>query len=546
MIRGRYAFGLGLLAAVPVCGGADQQVLPSCKRDTDCANGQACVADVCLARSTDSATWAIELVPVAESLFALREIPAATFPMASRMAVDKRGLVMGSVSRSDLDLDPMATFPARLALTFQSAISGKPDLQFETDGTGKSGGGPVEFSVGVPEAAIAGRTAARLRIIPSAPADRVVPPWTAMVQLPTAEISYPVAADMIVIEGVLEKPGGDKVDNYVARALLGERVVSNSWLIDKSGRFRLRIPRSAVPATLDSLTVDIYPADRTAALPRLLVRRVSPAKLNLGSVQLPTFALPETFKVPVRSANGDPIVGATLRFRTALPGAVNAEAFYVREVQSDRDGAVVPLIPGAAGAPRDYSVAVISAPGSEYASRCISTYAVAPGSTGGERIAATIDLQRKIAIGGEITRSDGIALAGVRITATRQGDTFAKDCASDVVSPPGSVNSAPDGSYRLMLEPGRYRLDYEPAPGAPSPLHVEEDVDVEVRATRNVTLPAARVADGMVVAPGAASVPVPGCEIKIWQVIPDAKPILRARTRSGDDGKFRVILPRRE
>ena len=134
------------------------------------------------------------------------------------------------------------------------------------------------------------------------------------------------------------------------------------------------------------------------------------------------------------------------------------------------------------------------------------------------------------------------------LTAARTDSTYAKDCGSDVASSPPTVTTEADGTYRLLVEPGTYRLEYEPAAGTVSAMLVEDPVVVAHSAERVVTLPAGALAEGMVVAPADANGvegPAAACEVRVYAPSRDgAPPELKARARTAVDGRFRAVLPR--
>src|SRR5439155_25569802 len=100
-----------------------------------------------------------------------------------------------------------------------------------------------------------------------------------------------------------------------------------------------------------------------------------------------------------------------------------------------------------------------------------------------------------------------------------------------------------DGRYRLLLDPGRYRIEYEPPMGSASALFVEPEVVVDKRLERGVQLPGGVLATGVVSAPGGEG--VVGCEVRVFGAPKDGQaPELRARTRTVTDGHFSIVLPK--
>jgi hypothetical protein len=112
----------------------------------------------------------------------------------------------------------------------------------------------------------------------------------------------------------------------------------------------------------------------------------------------------------------------------------------------------------------------------------------------------------------------------------------------DVLSSQATVTSGADGSYKLLLDPGRYRFEYEPPMGTATALHVEDNVLIDKNLQHPVKLPGGVLATGVVSGP--ASEGVVGCEVRVFGRATEGKaPVLRARTRTTADGRFSIVLP---
>jgi hypothetical protein len=331
----------------------------------------------------------------------------------------------------------------------------------------------------------------------------------------------------------------------VARALVGERLVSNISKTDAQGRFNLKVPTVGANAiNLDQVKVELSPPDAATVKPRLLLS-VTAAKPNLGVLRLPPVPNPQPLDVPV-AVQGTAMMlpGVTLRFTTMLEKTATQTATLVREGQTDKDGvAHLILLPGTADQPRQYTVTVKPPPTSEYAARCFPGYAVATAPAGPTRVGTRIDVVRKLEVAGQVTDGNGAPQPDVIMTATRQAVTGPQDCGLDVLSGQSTVTTAADGSYKLALDPGRYRLEYEPPMGSGSPVFVEPDVLVDkALPQRPVTLPGGVVAMGVVT--GVEDKAVVGCEVRVYGPPNDGQPPeLRARTRTVADGRFMIVLP---
>lgn len=541
-------------AAVAGCGDP-RPVSQACKRDGDCAGGAACLVGTCIPRLMGaSQTWAVEMMPRSESTWAVTENLAVSFsqvPVA--LKVERMVTVDGTLTGADVGATGAGG--VRVVITVTSPAD-KRDFSYEGRGA-TSDAGRLEFSVRVPESAI-GRQA-RFRIIPDAPADRTLPVWTTqpVALARTVTLPAPSTEQIDTVEGVLETPFvGEAVAGYLVRGVVGNRLVSNVERTTADGRFRLRLPRAPFnDARLSDVTIELAPSDPMMAAPKLTVKvtaemaaKVTDGKLNLGILRLPPTPPVQVYDVPVIASDPtrkDPVAGVTLRFQTVVLGAqgAGAQATYLREAQTDKDGvAHVPLLPGNAGETRIYSVAVIPGPTSDFAARCVNTYGVAPVS-GQMRVSPAIPLLAKVQLGGTVVDQGSFASPGVTVTAVRTDAMYFEHCGSEVTVAPPSIVTKDDGSYRLMLEPGRYRIEYEPQVGSPSALLLEDDVLVDTSQRRTVMLPAGVLGEGSVVNPDGG--PVVGCEVRVVDPPRDAAlpRQRRGRALTGADGKFQIVLP---
>jgi hypothetical protein len=330
--------------------------------------------------------------------------------------------------------------------------------------------------------------------------------------------------------------------------MLGDRLVSNVYKTDDQGRFKLKIPTAAVNGiNLDMVKVELVAADPAAVEPRLQAD-VNSTKLNLGVLRLPPRPKAQMLDIPVEAMSAGnkltKLPGVSLRFSAILDRAFGGRATLVRQYQTDRDGvAHVALLPGPAGQTLDYEVAVVPPPNSEFAARCFPGYSVASVPAGQARVGATIALGNKLEVSGRVTDALDVAQPGVIMTAIRQNVSGAQDCGVDVLSSQTTVTSGADGTYRLLLDPGRYRFEYEPPIGSATALHVEEDVLVAKSLEHPVKLPGGVLATGVVNGPAGEG--VIGCEVRVFGRSMEGKaPVLRARTRTTADGHFAIVLPK--
>ena len=142
---------------------------------------------------------------------------------------------------------------------------------------------------------------------------------------------------------------------------------------------------------------------------------------------------------------------------------------------------------------------------------------------------------------GVLTQANGDAAGAVTVRATRRGDLFKEECLGDLASPPAETRTSALGAYRLLLDPGDYRLDFQPDRGTALPHHVEENVPLPASALHNVVLPPPVMVEGRVTSP--EGVALSKAEIRVFGAGPEAGAQLRGVATTGADGRFRLVLP---
>jgi hypothetical protein len=541
---------LTVALALSACGKISE---PGCHKDSDCASGSACSLGACVPRIKGTTqTWALELVPKADLTLSTTEKAMVTFGAdPAELRLETKARIDGQIAGVSMpEANSITGDSMRVVVSIPSTI-GRGERQFETEASRPANDqGPLRFTIFVPQSAVG--HAAKITLFPAAPLDQVLPVWSLAPDIlgPTVLIDVPSRAnELSLIEGVLQDELGlppPPTVPYLARAMMGDRLVSNVYKVDAQGRFKLKVPTAPVNAiNLDLVKVELVPADPMAVEPRLQAD-VTASKLNLGVLGLPPRAKPQMLDIRVESM-GTPtknVAGVTLRFRATLNRAFGGQASVERQFQTDRDGiAHVTLLPGPAGQTLAYEVTAVPPPNSEFAARCFGGYAVASVAAGQSRFGAGIALVNKLEVTGRVTDGAEVPQPGVIMTAIRQDVAGPLDCGVDVLPSPTTVTTGPDGSYRLFLDPGRYRFEYEPPMGSATALHVESNVLVDKSLQHPVKLPGGVLATGVV--SSADGEGVLGCEVRVFGRPTEGKsPVLRARTRTTADGRFSIVLPK--
>jgi hypothetical protein len=278
------------------------------------------------------------------------------------------------------------------------------------------------------------------------------------------------------------------------------------------------------------------------------------ATTDLGDLRLPASGDPNAFRFDVLSdsVSGAPVSGALVRARAGISGSPDGSADYSRSGLTDAQGSVnLSLLPGTADALRPYDITVIPPPNSAYGIACLPMFPLGTGGTAmAPALARKIALPPRAVIAGNLTSADQSAAANMTVVATRT-DSGATGC-STAVAAPASVTSDKTGRYTLLLDPGTYRIDYDPPAGAAIPRLTESTVVVKGDARRDVTLPEASLVEGTVNGPD--GLPVPSVVIHLFRIgcggagrpctgPGRVEPLLRAVGRTDAKGVFRLIVP---
>ncbi|HVR63100.1 MAG TPA: carboxypeptidase regulatory-like domain-containing protein, partial [Polyangia bacterium] len=435
-----------------------------------------------------------------------------------------------------------------------ATIPGRPDLEFEGDWPAPTTVDmPAPFMLSVPDSVL-GMTA-QLAVLPRAPDDRKQAPFSVTTQLaPDIVLSFPT--ETMTVHGRLLSPILTPQSGFLARAFQNGQLISNAA---ETPMFSLTIPVSDVSTATDQpITVELAPIDDKSALPRFTSHAIMlGAYTELGDLRLPAWGDPNVFRFDVRgeSVTGPPMSGAVVTVRTAIDGSTDGSAVYSRSGVTGADGfADLSLVPGTLDALRSYDITVVPPPDSWFGVTCIRAFPLAAGGTAqAPALARKVALPARAVVSGTLADADGAPAANMSIVATRtDASNGASDPCASAVAAPASATSDKNGQYTLRLDPGTYRIDYDPTPDAAIPRLTEPAVTVSGDATHDVSLPAATLVEGTLV--GADGNPLPSVVVHLFRVAcgadanpcsgPDrVPPSLRAVARSDARGAFRMVVP---
>jgi len=552
------AFLLGLAVA----GGCKlNTVAPAtgCISDNQCDPSAACTNGACIPRAARG-TWAIELLPTSDSSAAQTEIASVSFSDQSPnlLTADSKTTITG-----DLPEGTSLAGDAHVIANVQTPIPGHDDFQFEADWLTPAGAGTTPpFSLTVPASTIG--ASVTFRIIPLPPRDQAQSPMTLQGKLATANHLVPDNMSYFV-SGQLVTPDLTLSGGFLARALSGGQLVSNVGTVKiTDGTFRLQIPKQVAQAAAapsgQPITVEIAPAGSQYSTPRFTTPPITlTADVDLGNLNLPAIGFATLFRFQVAGPDSKPVVGAIVRARTIIASDESGASDLVRDGTTDANGNVdLALLPGSNGGTQSYDVSVIPPPSSAFGIACVNAVMISggqtPGATGNPPVVAQLSLPNKVTLSGTIISADGVVVPGVAIAATRTAVDPTTNCASSIVSPPANASSNPDGTFQLMVDPGTYRLDFDPPAGAAVPRLTENGVVVTTtgnNSTRPIQMLAGELVKGVV--QGSDGQPLPSVDVRFFEVDCNGSaacygtmrvaPILRAETHTDTDGTFRAVVP---
>lgn len=531
---------------------------PSCVKDIDCNGGAACSNGTCIPRAARG-TWAIEMLPSSDSSAAQTLLAAVNFSneKQNQLTADAKVTITGDLPEGEALIGD-----SHVIATFLTPIPGHADLQFQTDWLTSPGvGSTPPFSIAVPASTIGSNVT--FVITPLPPRDLGQPPANIQGKLATVNHLTIDHASWFV-SGTLVTPDLKVGGGFVAHALSGGQIVSNTATVGvNDGQFRVEIPKQVAQAAAapsgQPITIEIVPSGSQYGTPRFTTPSITvTVDLTLPNLNLPAIGFATLFRFKVAGPDQKPVSGALVRAHTVLASDESGSSDMVRDGITDMNGNVdLPLLPNSNGGTQNYDVAVIPPSGSTLGISCVSGIAINggqnPGGAGTTPVAAQLSLATKTTLSGTVTSAEGGGVAGVAVAATRTAVDPTSNCPSSVVASSASGISKADGTFQLMVDPGTYRLDFDPPAGAAVPRLTQTGVVVAAGSTAMgpVNLPPGELVNGSV--QGSDGSPLSSVDLRFYEIACSGadqcfgpmrvQPILRAETHSNTDGSFQAVVP---
>jgi hypothetical protein len=544
-------------------GGSGSNVLPiplrSCSTDAQCPTGGACVASLCIVKRTSIGDMAIEIDPPSGSEAQITEMPSvgtvmpvleadSAFPLTINFGIGGAGGGTGTGQNTAVPAS------AVVILSVPSRINGRPGLSFQANLAERTA------TLSVPRA-IRGAQA-MVTLMPLSPSDQTSPPYRIAEVIPLTEdtLALELPRSRLLLSGQVRDALGYTKDTYTARAFQQGLLVSSngsaSANANSPGAFAIALSAD----TSTGIALELVPNLSTD--PWVTFKEplsLTQPNTDLGPIKLPPYLEWNLYRVPVYGDDlaKPPVADVRVRAYTKFPGDDGDD----RVPGDDRDdristqfvadgttdvtgGANLQLIPGDSSKPRAYTISVIPAPGSEWASRCIVNVLV--GWTGQPTVASPlpgVSLTRRGVVTGVVTSATGAPVENLIVRATLTQGTSMAPCLPSPTTTSATTNES--GDYVLRLDPGTYQLDYIPPPGSAIPRFTAEDVVVDAYASRPVMMPAPALVEGDL--KDAMNASLPNATLRIFEPRCSSpgvckSPLLRAEVQSDDKGHFRAVI----
>lgn len=360
---------------------------------------------------------------------------------------------------------------------------------------------------------------------------------------------------LVRIKGVpiLEAPMDVQAFDPMSRLPLSQVTEVSSGNLGSTGDFTMPLHPRAKGLPLVSIVAT--PRRSGALVPRkdFSVPLPLDVPLEMGEYGMPLLGLRGTVLGPDGLPVGDAQVA--LESRAGVNGV-----FRSKLVTTDQTGMFsVDLLPSLGG--NTYAAVVIPPPGARAGLwRGQLSAKGAAGSQPAMLTPGTLNCPTRVHVMGTLQTHDGLPAVNVRLRAHFLGEVGVSNLTLDVVD---AVTNE-QGVFELMLDPGEWRLDFQPTAvtftsssqyksvGSPPMSRIIEVSSVlpsgnriEALTLDTFVLPRSRVVEGVVTRDG---IPLPNATIRLFRVIragAEASSVLVATTTADADGFYRVVLPTR-
>jgi hypothetical protein len=374
-------------------------------------------------------------------------------------------------------------------------------------------------------------------VVAAVPADRSLPPlydaasFRARAGADGGQTLEPllVPADLVVLTGRVRAGEGVSAqgvpDVDVRLVDDGGRVWSSVSRTGADGSFAVALARG-----LGDLTLEVLPTTANDKYPTVRVAGVDATEsLDMGIISLGVVFTPVSFQARVVAAGGAPGRGA----RATFTAAVGAGTFTRTAVADDGGMLFVELPPGS------YEAVVLGPAEQPAAGLLIAPEVDVPAAN----TEVAFQLPGRVPFSGRVLDHEEAPIAEATLDVVRIGDVdgdLEPALADKVVA--FRTSSLADGSFSVLVDPGRYRVSTRPAPGGRVPAFSQLVTVSAEGLERDVTLPPRAIVAGSVAFQGAA---VRGAWLRVFSALLDEQgaAILLGEGPVGPDGSFEIAVP---
>lgn len=541
-----FTLGLSLVGCAGLFAKNDQPPI-ACRSDLECAADEVCFVDGCGDPGKDIA---IEVTPSARNGAYPQDFAVENLRATQTLQLYPPSEIHGALVR-DQESGGATAYPGTVTVVLSGQSLVIPGLSRHFEATTVQGAGTYSVPVGSGVYAVSAIPDDPL-LPPLFDPSRAITPGASA----TIDLVFPRPSGLSPLAGTVVRVAGTPVEvplQIQAFDAQGQPL-SQPAPLDATGAFVL----SVAADTLQLATVDlrVSPVDPQAPVPTRTFT-VAPLAQLLEPLELGDFGAPYPLTGTLEDAQGQPLAGASVHVEgTVLGGGT----FRSPIVQTAEDGSFSLQI-----LPSDVGLYLIAVPPTASGPATVS--ASTPPGCGltvvpveGDPLAAplgAIPCADRILVTGSVRTPDGQAAAGVKVTAVPIAAVDPEDPTHPAPLEGAETLTDASGSYRLALDPARYRLDFVPSSKLPrlsrflevAPQTTPQEIPVEA-----FTLSHGRSATGHVEvlsADGGTPEVAPLARVRFYRRVEGAgdagatSSVLLDQAYADEAGNFTVLLPTR-
>jgi hypothetical protein len=488
----------------------------ACQHDSDCADNEVCFVDGC---GDPGAGLAVEVSPSAYGSAATQDFALDSLGATQDLGLSGASALEGGLERSEAGATEPFTSRVTFVVNGGSAVIPDVPRHFQSSVVTPVGSYKVPLSTGIYTLVVE-------------PDDPSIPPFVRPNLLVGAgqtlplDVQFVPEADLFKVQGILlsdVNPVTTAVLEVQAFSQVTHLPVSQRSPVSALGEFALFVD----PAVHQEhgFLIQATPRDAGALVPSKSFT-VPDVAVLATPLYLGALGNPQLLSGIALAPDGSPVNNATVY----VEGAFSGGTFSSARVFTTPDGAfqlsTLPSLPGSA-----LSLVVVP-PANQLAgtARVALDQIIASGE---------VVCPARLAVEGNVIRPEGTPAVNVQVSA--------EGLAGPVAIPPGASGvTGNDGHFSLKLEPGTYRLDFEPV-DLPRASRFVTLTDAASAQLQDLSLSKGRRVSGTVIVPGDPHNYLPAL-VRYFRVgVEDGKPsgVLLDESYTDTSGHYSVLLPTR-